>query len=128
MKRSDFYNNLPIFLWGALLIYLVNGNLQAYKLHIRPYVRKKFGTHYFRNGNLSKNQINIQSILETLTLNGTQSTWEIAKKFHDQKSGIRTRDKKIRQLLMGRNEGVNKWPGLFKIRKSSCSGFPYIRF
>ena len=54
------------------------GNLESYKLYTRPTAHRLYGST-FSYTNLSKHKKNVQQLLEILALNGSLTTWEMAK-------------------------------------------------
>ena len=80
----------------------VYGNLHAYKMYTRPTCQRLFGSYSFRKKTGTKHQENVQRMLEILALNGTLTTWGMAKTHLDNSSGIRTKEKEYRRLLLGR--------------------------
>lgn len=78
------------------------GNLYAYKMYTRPTAQRLFGEYNFRKKSGPKHHENIQKLLEILALNGTQTTWAMAKTHLQEASGIRTIEKNYRRLLVGR--------------------------
>ncbi len=80
----------------------IYGNLHAYKMYTRPTAQRLFGTYSFRKKQGTKHHENVQRMLEILALNGTLTTWGIAKTHLDDSSGIRTKEKEYRRLLLGR--------------------------
>lgn len=80
----------------------VYGNLYAYKMYTRPTAQRLFGSYSFRKKSGTKHHENVQRMLEILALNGTLTTWGMAKTHLDDSSGIRTKEKEYRRLLVGR--------------------------
>lgn len=78
------------------------GNLHAYKMYTRPTAQRLFGTYSFRKKSGSKHHENVQRMLEILALHGTLTTWGMAKTHLDESSGIRTKEKEYRRLVVGR--------------------------
>lgn len=78
------------------------GNLHAYKMYTRPTAQRLFGTYSFRKKPGSKHHENVQRMLEILALHGTLTTWGMAKTHLDESSGIRTKEKEYRRLVVGR--------------------------
>ncbi|MDH3617237.1 MAG: hypothetical protein OEM89_00770 [Nitrosopumilus sp.] len=81
---------------------IVYGNLHAYKMYTRPKAHRLFGSESFRKKPSTKHHENIQRMLEILALNGTLTTWGMAKTHMDNSTGIRTKEKEYRRFLMGR--------------------------
>ncbi|WP_016939482.1 MULTISPECIES: hypothetical protein [Nitrosopumilus] len=80
----------------------VYGNLHAYKMYTRPTSQRLFGSYSFRKKPGIKHHENVQRMLEILALNGTLTTWGMAKTHIDDSAGIRTKEKEYRRLLVGR--------------------------
>lgn len=78
------------------------GNLHAYKMYTRPTAQRLFGAYSFRKRPSTKHHENVQKMLEILALNGTLTTWGMAKTHLDKSEGIRTKEKEYRRLLVGR--------------------------
>ena len=78
------------------------GNLHAYKMYTRPTAQRLFGTYSFRKKAGVKHHENVQRMLEILALNGTLTTWGMAKTHLDESGSIRTKEKEYRRLLVGR--------------------------
>ena len=93
----------------------IYGNLHAYKMYTRPMAQKIFGTVSFRKKTGPKHHENIQTILEILALNGTLTTWGMAKTHLSDTKNIRTREKEYRRLLLGRSSRGKHLPGLMDI-------------
>ena len=92
------------------------GNLQAYKLYIRPTAHRLFGSSHYGKKSATKHQENVQRILETLALYGSLTTWNMAKvRFADDISMVRTREKEFRRLLIGRMDHRKRSKGLLDI-------------
>ncbi|MCV0372280.1 MAG: hypothetical protein K5793_01820 [Nitrosarchaeum sp.] len=80
----------------------VYGNLHAYKMYTRPTAQRLFGAYSFRKKQGTKHHENVQKTLEVLALNGTLTTWGMAKVQLRDSEGIRTKEKENRRLLVGR--------------------------
>ena len=74
------------------------GNLHAYKMYTRPMAQRTFGTISFRKKSGPKHHENIQTILEILALNGTLTTWGMAKTHLRDTTNIRSKEKEYRRL------------------------------
>lgn len=78
------------------------GNLFSYKYYLRPTAHRLYG---ISSNPRSKHHQNVQKLLQNLFLNGTSTTWDMAKqKFHNDISAIRTKEKEYRRLLVGRTD------------------------
>ena len=93
----------------------IYGNLHAYKMYTRPMAQKIFGTVSFRKKTGPKHHENIQTILEILALNGTLTTWGMAKTHLNDTTNIRTKEKEYRRLLLGRSSRGKHLPGLMDV-------------
>ena len=80
----------------------IYGNLHAYKMYTRPTAHRLFGAYSFRKKQGPKHHENVQQMLEILALNGTLTTWGMAKTHLDNSVSIRTKEKDYRRLLVGR--------------------------
>ena len=80
----------------------IYGNIHAYKMYTRPTAQRLFGTYSFRKKPTTKHHENVQRMLEVLALNGTLTTWGMAKTHLDDTQGIRTKEKEYRRLIIGR--------------------------
>ena len=80
----------------------IYGNLHAYKMYTRPTAQRLFGIYSFRKKSSTKHHENVQRMLEVLALNGTLTTWGMAKTHLDDTKGIRTKEKEYRRLIVGR--------------------------
>ena len=90
------------------------GNLQSYKLFIRPEALKRYKTA--NDKKLSKHQKTVQMLLRNLALNGSMTTWEIAKKIHKNNlDKVRTREKEIRRIFLGRIDKGKHSQGIFEL-------------
>ena len=78
------------------------GNLFSYKYYLRPLAHRLYGNSPKTK---IKHQQNVQKLLQILFVNGTSTTWDMAKiKFHNDISAIRTKEKEYRRLLIGRTD------------------------
>jgi len=92
----------------------VFGNLQAYKFHIRPVAQRLFGDH--SQTKKTTHQENILHLLRILMLNGTGTTWDMAKvKDLSDISKVRTREKNFRRLLIGRVDRGKSSVGILQL-------------
>ena len=76
------------------------GNLLSYKYYMRPTAQRMYGSSWRTE---AKHHKNIQRLLEILALNGTCTTWDMAK-LDLPDEGVRGREKEIRRLLTGRTD------------------------
>ncbi|MGI0047212.1 MAG: hypothetical protein ACREBB_08500 [Nitrosotalea sp.] len=92
------------------------GNLYAYKLYTRPTARRLFGSYSFRRKATNKHQENVQRMLEILSLNGSLTTWGMAKShLSDNTTAVRTKEKEYRRLLVGRRDRGKKTMGVMDV-------------
>ena len=76
-------------------------NLLSYKYYIRPTSHQLYGNS---NPTLKHHQ-NVQTVLKMLALEGTMTTWDMAKHyFANNPQQIRSREKEFRRLLIGRTD------------------------
>ena len=80
----------------------VYGNIHAYRMYTRPTAQRLFGKYSFRKKSGPKHHENVQKMLEILALNGSLTTWGMAKTHLDDSSSIRSKEKDYRRLLVGR--------------------------
>lgn len=92
------------------------GNLQSYKFYIRPLAHRLFGDRYHRKHAVTKHQKNVQSLLEVLALEGSHTTWEMAKSnLVENDISVRTREKEFRRLLVGRHDRGKRSNGIVDV-------------
>ena len=105
-----------------------NGNLESYKLYTRPTAHKLYGSIYLQTTSL-KHKKNVQQILEILALNGSLTTWEMAKiKFAGDLSRTKTKEKEYRRLLVGRTDRGKSSSGILDIGLIVKDGKSYKRY
>lgn len=103
------------------------GNLESYKLYTRPTAHRLYGSGFLHT-RLSQHKKNVQQILEILALNGSLTTWEMAKiKFAGDLSGMKTKEKEYRRLLVGRTDRGNHSDGILDIGLIMKDGKRYKR-
>lgn len=90
------------------------GNLHSYKMYTRPNAQRLFGSYSFRKKAGPKHHENVQKMLEILALNGTLTTWGMAKTQVHGDTNIRSREKDYRRLLVGRMARGKHTPGLLE--------------
>jgi len=94
----------------------IYGNLQSYKLYVRPTAHSLYGNSYYRKKSVPKHQKNVQQLLEILALNGSLTTWGVAKvRLAGDISMIRIREKEFRRLLIGRIDRGKRSQGLLDV-------------
>ncbi len=77
------------------------GNLMSYKVYVRPAAHSMYGYTIQRK---SKHQQNALDLLQTLFVNGSCTTWEMAKNKSHKITIIRNQEKIFRRLLVGRTD------------------------
>ncbi len=105
----------------------IYGNLYAYKMYTRPTAQRLFGSYSFRKKPGTKHHENVQRMLEILALNGTLTTWGMAKTQLDDSSGIRTKEKEYRRLLVGRMARGKHTIGLLESGLVVKDGKSYVK-
>ncbi len=93
----------------------IYGNLYAYKMYTRPTAHRLFGKYSFRKKTGKKHHENVQKLLEILALNGTLTTWGMAKSYLDNTGIIRSQEKDYRRLLVGRMARGKHTLGLLEV-------------
>ena len=105
----------------------IYGNLHSYKMYTRPTAQRVFGSYSFRKKAGPKHHENVQRLLEILALNGTLTTWGMAKTFLDDSAGIRTKEKDYRRLLIGRLARGKHTLGLLDVGLVVKDGKSYVK-
>ncbi|QMU54772.1 MAG: hypothetical protein GKS07_07730 [Nitrosopumilus sp.] len=81
------------------------GNLQNYKLYLRPSAHAHYGSPDERKSVLSKHQQNVQNLLKIMSKNESMTIWELAKiSVPNGMSKLREREKIYRRLIVGRKD------------------------
>ena len=81
------------------------GNLQNYKLYLRPNAHTHYGRPNEKKSSLTKHQQNVQNLLKIMSKNEPKTTWELAKiSIPNDISKLREREKIYRRLLIGRKD------------------------
>ncbi len=81
------------------------GNLQNYKLYLRPNTHIHYGSPDEKKSSLSKHQQNVQNLLKIMSKNESMTTWDLAKiSIPNDVSKLREREKIYRRLLVGRKD------------------------
>ena len=81
------------------------GNLQNYKLYLRPNAHVHYGAPDEKKSVLSKHQQNVQNLLKIMSKNESMTTWELAKiSVPNDMSKLREREKIYRRLIIGRKD------------------------
>jgi hypothetical protein len=105
----------------------VYGNLLAYKIYTRPTAQRLFGKYSFRRKSGPKHHENVQKMLEIFALNGTLTTWGMAKSHLNDTNSIRSKEKDYRRLLVGRMARGKRTPGLLEIGLIVKDGKSYLK-
>ena len=83
----------------------VFGNLQNYKLYLRPNAHAHYGYPDQKKTSLGKHQQNVQNLLKVMSRNEPKTTWDLAKiAIPNDVSRLREREKIYRRLLVGRRD------------------------
>ena len=89
------------------------GNLLSYKYYMRPTAQKMYG---HSSKPKIKHHENVQRVLQILALNGTCTTWEMAKiRFPNDNDKVRTKEKEFRRLLVGRTDRGKHSAGMLEL-------------
>jgi hypothetical protein len=105
------------------------GNLESYKMYTRPVAHRLYGSGIQQTVSLSKHKKNVRQILEILALNGSLTTWDMAKiKFSGDLSKVKTKEKEYRRLLSGRTDRGKYSAGILQIGLIMKDGKSYKRF
>ena len=92
------------------------GNLQAYKMHIRPNIHQILYGDSHKKIPKNKHAENIINLLTILATNGVYTTWQIAKnEIRNNIDKLRTREKEYRRILIGRNDKKRHTTGLLEL-------------
>ncbi len=84
---------------------LTYGNLQNYKLYLRPNAHSHYGFPNEQKSSLNKHQQNVQNLLKIMSENEPMTTWDFAKiSIPNDISRLREREKIYRRLLVGRKD------------------------
>ena len=81
------------------------GNLQNYRLYLRPNAHAHYGFPNTKKSVLSKHQLNVQRLLKIMSTNESMTTWDLAKiSIPNEITKLREREKIYRRLLVGRKD------------------------
>ena len=81
------------------------GNLQNYKMYLRPNAHLRYGSPGEKQSDLSKHQQNVQTLLKLMSKNESMTTWDLAKiSIPNDMAKLREREKIYRRLLVGRQD------------------------
>ena len=84
---------------------VVHGNLQNYKLYLRPNAHAHYGAPGVKTSALGKHPQNVQNLLKIMSKNESMTTWDLAKiSVPNDMSKLREREKVYRRLLIGRKD------------------------
>ena len=94
----------------------VLGNLQNYKMYLRPNAHLHYGKPGEKKSNLTKHQQNVQSLLKIMSKNKPLTTWEFAKiSIPNDMAKLREREKIYRRLLVGRKDKGKRSDGILNL-------------
>lgn len=92
----------------------VFGNLQNYKLYLRPNAHVHYG--FDNKSDQSKHQKNVQTLLRIMSKNESMTTWDLAKiSIPNDISKLREREKIYRRLLVGRKDKGKRSDGILDL-------------
>ena len=104
------------------------GNLQMYKMYIRPNIHKILYENNYRKDFKNKHAENIANLISILARNGVSTTWQIAKKeIRNNMEKLRTKEKEYRRLIIGRNDKKRHNVGLLELGLVVQDGVNYNR-
>ena len=94
----------------------VFGNLQNYKLYLRPNAHTHYGHPNQKKSSLGKHQQNVQNLLKLMSKNEPKTTWDLAKiAIPNDISRLREREKIYRRLLVGRKDKGKHSGGILEL-------------
>ncbi|MFQ5496449.1 MAG: hypothetical protein ACE5DU_01035 [Nitrosopumilus sp.] len=83
----------------------VLGNLQNYKIYLRPNAHIHYGRPGEKKSKLTKHQQNVQTLLKIMSKNEPLTTWDLAKiSIPNDMTKLREREKIYRRLFVGRKD------------------------
>ena len=92
------------------------GNLQNYKLYLRPNAHAHYGIPNKKKSELNRHQQNVQNLLELMSKNESMTTWDLAKiSIPNDISKLREREKIYRRLLVGRKDKGKHSDGILNL-------------
>ena len=104
------------------------GNLQAYKMYIRPNLYQVLYGASYQKSPKNKHAENVIRLLAFLAKNRTCTTWEIAKdEITSDIQKLRTREKEYRRLIIGRNDKKRHNSGLLELGLVVQDGISHSR-
>ncbi len=94
----------------------MHGNLQNYKLYLRPNTHTHYGSPDEKKSALGKHQQNVQNLLKIMSKNESMTTWDLAKiSIPNDISKLREREKIYRRLLIGRKDKGKHSDGILNL-------------
>ena len=94
----------------------MHGNLQNYKLYLRPNAHAHYGSPNEKKSALGKHQQNVQNLLKIMSKNESMTTWNLAKiSVPNDVSKLREREKIYRRLLIGRKDKGRHSDGILNL-------------
>ena len=94
----------------------MHGNLQNYKLYLRPNAHAHYGSPNEKKSALGKHQQNVQNMLKIMSKNESMTTWDLAKiSIPNDVSKLREREKVYRRLLVGRKDKGKHSDGILNL-------------
>ncbi|QLH06107.1 hypothetical protein [Nitrosopumilus ureiphilus] len=92
------------------------GNLQNYKMYLRPNAHLHYGTPGEQKSKLNKHQQNVQTLLKIMSKNESLTTWDLAKiSIPNDMAKLREREKIYRRLLVGRKDNGKHSDGILDL-------------
>ena len=101
----------------------IYGNLQNYKLYLRPNVHTHYGFPNQKKSSQIKHQQNVQNLLKIMSKNEAKTTWDFAKiLIPNDVSKLREREKIYRRLLVGRKDKGKHSHGILDLGLATKDG------
>ena len=95
---------------------IVFGNLQAYKMFVRPTANKLYGTAFMKTKDMTIHQQTVRNMLSIMVKNEPLTIWDMAKvKLAGDDAKLRYREKKYRRLLVGREDRGKHTAGILEL-------------
>lgn len=92
------------------------GNLQNYKMYLRPNAHLHYGHPDTKKSTQSKHQQNVQTLLKIMSKSASMTTWDLAKiSIPNDVSRLREREKIYRRLLVGRKDNGKYSSGILDL-------------
>ena len=96
--------------------YSTFGNLQNYRLYLRPNAHAHYGYPDQSKSSLGKHQQNVQTLLKLMSKNEPKTTWDLAKiSIPNDITRLREREKIYRRLLVGRKDRGKHSQGILEM-------------